>query len=113
LNIIELIDSLGGLHDAVLLQVLWVPQTASLELQIEDLHANSLGFSDYRGPTEGSVKFSSVTKLAVDVEFSVEGLMIYELKTERQEDNSYLSKIAFSPHGSILIESQEVEIKGA
>jgi hypothetical protein len=69
-DIIQLIESLGGLRDATITGLLWQPVGQVLEIEIEDLCAGLAGHPDYPGPVAATFIFSGVTKFEMDVDLA-------------------------------------------
>lgn len=108
-NIPQLIESLGGLHDATLLKLLWRAADSCLEIEIDDLHANFNGLPEYQGPTKATFVFSQVTGLNLAVDLSTTGLMLYGWKFKKSGVPNYASEISFSPGGRVVVECGHIE----
>lgn len=112
-NIPQFIESLGGLHDASLLKLLWRAADSCLEIEIDDLHANLNGLPEYKGPTKATFVFSEVTRLSMEVDLTDSGLMLYDWKFGKSGVSNYASEISFSPGGRVSIECDHIEwVKG-
>jgi hypothetical protein len=108
-NISELIASLGGLHDATLLNLRWHPGENRLEVEIDDLYANFDGRPEYQGPAKGTFVFSEVVRFDVEVNLTQSGLMLYDWKFGKSGVANYACDISFSPGGKMSIECGHIE----
>lgn len=97
------IRSLGGLHDAEIVSLSWVPSKAEIQMSVEDINAN---FDD-KGPTPGVFTFSGVT----DVEWMVDRpdprLKIYDWDVV-PISAGHRSEIKISPSGRLVIQCATV-----
>lgn len=108
-NIPRLVESLGGLHDATLLKLLWRADEKCVEIEIDDLHANFNGLPEYQGPTKATFVFSQVTRLTVDANLTESGLMLYDWTFEKSGTPDYACEISFSPSGRVSIACGRIE----
>jgi hypothetical protein len=96
-DIVAFVESLGGLHDATVSQLLWNPVDHRLELEIEDIYFDWEGYPDYPGPTKATFIFSQVKALRIEVDFTVVGLMVYDWKFHTEGTLTFKSDLGFSP----------------
>lgn len=108
-NIPQFIESLGGLHDAALLKLVWRAAEKRMEIEIDDLHANFGGLPEYQGPTKATFVFSDVTRLNVEADLTESGLMLYDWKFEKSDAPNFACEITFSPSGRVLIGCAGIE----
>jgi hypothetical protein len=109
-DIVEFVKSLGGLHDSKLLKLVWLLPERRLDLHIKDIWWNSEGHPEYPGPTPAMFVFTDVSKFDVNVgDFCVVGHMIYDWTFQKTGTPNYVSEIAFSPGGKIIVECDHIE----
>lgn len=107
-DVIELLKSLGGVHDATMLNLFWRADDRILEVEIDDVYSNFNGLPEYQGPEKAMFVFEQVLNLDVGVDFGVGGLLVYNFEIFKTDNGSYSSKIEFSPAGVIRIECANV-----
>jgi hypothetical protein len=103
------IESLGGLHDAKVTELLWKPGAKRLELLVKDLYANFRGLPDYKGPIQARFVFSDVSTLNMEVCLSERGILLYDWIIKKNEMGNYTSELLFSPSGKIVINCNMIE----
>lgn len=105
-SIVQFIESLGGLHDAALLELFWCPATRSLEIEIDDIYSVFEGLPEYQGPTKARFVFSGVSKLNLGVDL-VDSPYFYDwIFTKAGTTNCDL---LFWPSGKITVECSRIE----
>lgn len=105
----DLIRSLGGLHDAVLVMFSWRPIEEKLEIEINDMYANFYGLPEYVGPKRISFVFSGVKYLDIQMNMSTPGLRVYEWTSRFMDDGCQQAVIAFSPAGKVVVNYRHAE----
>jgi hypothetical protein len=104
----HLIESLGGLHDAEVVSLVWMPAQAEIRMSVEDINANFDGLPEYGGPTPAAFVFSGVT----DVEWAVDRpdprLKIYDWDIVPIA-GGYRSEVRISPSGKLVIQCADIE----
>jgi hypothetical protein len=110
-NIYQLIRSLGGLHDATLLKLLWCAAEKRLEIEIDDLHANFSGLPEYKGPTDAIFIFSNVSRFNIEADLTGKGLMLYDWIFEKSDATNHMCQISFSPSGRMTIHCARIACK--
>lgn len=108
-DIVQFIESLGGLHDATVTEVLWLPIEKRLELGIKDLYWNFEGLPEYQGPTGGRFIFSKVSKFLSEIDLAASGLMIADWLFEYSTKPGYSCEILFNSSGRLLIACSQIE----
>ena len=104
-----LIKSVGGLHDATMLRLVWQAGENRLEIDIDDLHANFEGLSDYKGPVATRFIFTDVARAALEMNLAEEGLMIYSWDFKEAAARGFACEILFSPGGRAIVECGRIE----
>jgi hypothetical protein len=94
---------LGLLHDAVVSQLVWVPEQKRLRLEIDDLYGNFRKLPQYPGPVSGVIEFGEVHRIAFDMDHNETRLIIFTLDTEHVDGDLYLASIEFWPDGEIRV----------
>ena len=110
MTIQDRIESLGGLHDAIILSLAWSAEERGLRIVVDDINSNPHGLPETPGPRGATLIFSEVTHLEVNANLTVGGLMVYDLAIERQEPDTYASSLSLSPGGQLTIECRSIEI---
>jgi hypothetical protein len=108
-DIVALVKSLGGLHDSTMLSLQWDPPSKRLEMRIEDIYSNFLGLPEYPGATPATFIFSGVKNLVVEVDFTEDGLWVYDCEFHHAEGSKYNCAILFSPGGKIVVACDHIE----
>ena len=109
-DIAQVIEALGGLHDARLSGLRWDAAKRRLEVDIDDIYSNSEGLPGYQGPKAGTLAFHAVTRFDVDVPLGGPGLLVFDCTVRGGTAGSWETELAFSPGGRILVESESVEL---
>ena len=110
MTIQDRIESLGGLHDAIILSLAWSAEERCLRIVVDDINSNTNGLPEYPGPRSATLVFSEVTHLDVNANLTVAGLMVYDWTIARQEPTTYTLSLMLSPGGKLTIECQSIEI---
>jgi hypothetical protein len=95
------LERMGGLHDAVVLQLVWEPGARMLRLEIEDLCSNFEGLPEYPGAVPGSIELHEIERIEFDIETTEKRLNIYEFLVEAEGTDKYRASILFWPAGRI------------
>ena len=109
-GIVQLIESLGDLHDATVTEFLWLPAQLRFELEIEDIYWNFEGEPDYAGPVKGRFIFSEVSNFSLDMDLAEIG-MVYEWTFQEAGSIGYKCEIRFAPAGKMNIACQAIECR--
>lgn len=96
------LECLGGLHDAVVEDFVWQPHQRLLRLQIDDLFTDLIGSPSYPGPMRGSISFSDVERVSIDIDTSEGSLNVYEIAVEEIE-SKYAVSIRWWPGGAMQL----------
>ena len=78
MTIQDRIESLGGLHDAIILSLAWSAEERRLGIAVDDINSNINGLPEYLGARSATLVFSEVTHLDVNANLTVAGLMVYD-----------------------------------
>jgi hypothetical protein len=104
----RLIKSLGGLHDAEVVSLVWMPAQAEIRMFVADINANFDGLPEYEGPTPAVFIFSGVT----DVEWLVDRpdpqLKIFDWDIVPIAAG-YRSEVGISPSGKLVIQCAAID----
>ncbi|MHA6834260.1 hypothetical protein [Ralstonia pseudosolanacearum] len=104
--------SLGGLHDANVNCISWDMSNKSMEIAVDDLNKNFIGFPEYSGGRPASIVILGVesTKFCVDV-FEMDVCRIYDIDVREIGVNSgFEFVVKFSPGGKIEMVCREINI---
>ena len=96
MTIQDRIESLGGLHDAIILSLAWSAGDRRLRIAVDNVNSNTYGLPEYPGPRSATLVFSEVTNLEVNANLTVAGLMVYDWTIERKEPDTYASSLSLS-----------------
>jgi hypothetical protein len=106
-DILDLVHSLGGLHDAMVFSFTWVPGSAEIALTVEDIYANFLDLPEYKGPLPGTFKFFGVTQFNTDIELTDQKTRIFDWLVT-VIPGGYRSEILFWPSGRLIVECTSI-----
>jgi hypothetical protein len=98
----DLLRSLGGLHDAVLIAIVWKSDARQIKFEFSDLNANFRGLPEYKGVRRGKIVLESVEILEIQLGLTYSGLRVYDWMTRELPDGAHQSVITFSPEGRII-----------
>jgi hypothetical protein len=107
----QFIKSLGGLHDSVLLLLLWNAAERRLEIEFDDLYSNFEGMPEYQGPIRAKFIFNEVTKFKTNIDFTETGFKIYDWDFVRNGTPDFAFEILFSPEGRLAVDCRHIEYK--
>lgn len=93
----QFIEKLGGLHDVEVNRLDFDVLAGTLELRVDDLHANFDSLPEDPGRYPCILAFSGITRLAIDVEIS-EGLRISSASVSSQ-GNAFTIEIGLNLGG--------------
>lgn len=110
MTIQDRIDSLGGLHDAIILSLAWSAEEGCLWIAVDDINSNTNGLPEYPGPISATLVFSEVTHLEVNANLLEDGMMIYEWAIACKWPDTYASSLSLSPGGKLTIECRSIQI---
>ena len=109
-DIVQFIEDLGGLHDARIVDLFWYSSDRRLELQIDDIHANSQGLPEAANPEGGTFIFFEVATFLIDADLGIHDIAIYEW-VANMEGKRVRSTILCSPGGRLEIECERIECR--
>lgn len=109
MQICEYIDSLGGLHDATMLRVLWDSRERRLEIAVDDIRSNFVGLPEYQGRAPGVLVFSGVTKFEADATLTEADLMIFGIEFTSRF-SPFACELTLSPGGRFVIACQNIDL---
>lgn len=95
------LERMGGLHDAVIRQLVWEPEAKILRFEIEDLYSNFEGLPEYPGAVSGLIELQGVERIGFDIKTNEKRLNIYEFFVEIEGTDKYQATISFWPTGRI------------
>ncbi len=110
MTIQDRIESLGGLHDAIILSLAWSAEERRLGIAVDDINSNINGLPEYLGARSATLVFSEVTHLDVNANLTVAGLMVYDWTITSKGPDTYASSLMLSPGGKLTIECRSIEI---
>lgn len=111
MSIEKKIESLGGLHDSMVMAVDWNAEARTLRIVVDDINANTRGLPEHPGPARATLVFSEVRLLHADADLASAGLRIFEWVISRSEPDGFCSSIALSPGGRLAIECRQIAIE--
>jgi hypothetical protein len=95
----EILERLGDLHDARMSCIAWDSRLMSLEFKFDDIYANFKGLSNYPGPQSGSIQLHQVSEVAFDFDASEE-VYIYDFSVVELQ-GEWLATVLLRPSGKI------------
>ena len=110
MTIQDRIESLGGLHDAIILSLAWSAEDRRLRIVVDNVNSNTFGLPEDPGPRSATLVFSEVTHLDVNANLTVAGLMVYDWTITSKGPDTYASSLMLSPGGKLTIECRSIEI---
>jgi hypothetical protein len=105
-DVVQLVESLGRLHDAKILELIWRPNARSLEIQIKDIYVDLEGFPEYPGPKAARFVFSRVIKFDLEVNLA-DSVSLYDWVFAKSGIPH--CELFFSPSGKITVECDKIE----
>jgi hypothetical protein len=93
------LEQLGGLHDAVVHELVWKPDARTIRLEIEDLCSNYEGLPEYPGAISGSIELHDVEQVNFDIKTDEKRLNIHEFLVETQSSGKIQASVSFWPTG--------------
>jgi hypothetical protein len=96
------LERMGGLHDAVILQLMWSPMARNIRFDIKDLCCNFVGLPEYPGMVSGSIELHNISRVVFDVEANENRLSVYEFSVEIVSENEYRTSVLLCPAGKII-----------
>lgn len=99
----EFVERLGGLHDAVVTRLAWLPEDQSLRIAIEDVCSNFEGLPEYPGATPGEIELNNVKQIRFEIDTSEKHLCIHDFTVEKIDATQYESAVTFWPSGRITV----------
>lgn len=99
------LDALGGLHDATLERLEWLPEKQAVALHFDDLLSNFEGLKGYKGPQPGAVMLSGVSRCLITVPVSKDtASRVFSFDCHPSEEESILvSRLALWPSGIVEV----------
>jgi len=95
------LDRMGGLHDAVVRQLVWTPGGKVLRLEIVDLYSNFDGLPEYPGAVSGAIELQEVEQISFALQTDEQRLTIHDFLVEAEHENVYRAAITFWPSGRL------------
>jgi len=108
-DIIQLVESLGGLHDAKILGLVWLPVTRSLEIEIKNIYVDFEGlpeFPEYQVPTKAKFVFSDVSRFDLEVDLA-DSVRIYDWTFAK--DGTPNCELHIAPAGTIAVKCSRID----
>ncbi len=98
--------NMGGLHDAVVRELVWEPSARTLTLRFDDIHSNFQGLPEYPGRRPGEIVLYGTIDVHIAID-SREGLKVFEfLPVEGKQDEIL---VTFSPSGRMSVRFDKVD----
>ncbi len=94
---------MGGLHDAIVHQLILMPDAKILRVDIFDLCSNFEGLPEYPGAISGAIELQEVEEINSAVDTDEKQLRIYEFLVEGESVSCYRASISFWPSGRINV----------
>jgi hypothetical protein len=107
MDIVQLIEALGGLHDAEIVSLIWMPGKAEALMSFDDINSNLEGLPEYQGPIAASFIFSGVAGVEWTVDRPDRRLKIFEWNVQPNADG-FRSEIRISPSGRLIIQCADI-----
>jgi hypothetical protein len=107
----SLIDSVGGLRDAVMSGFRWARAEGRLVLTFDDLTTGLAESADYQGPEPGEVVFREVFSVFMTVDPVQEGLMVYEARVVEEGEEFVVVEVKFRPGGTLTVNCGGIDLK--
>ena len=101
----DFLEKSGGLHDAVIREVVWRPRKQELELFFDDIYSNFQGLPEYPGKHSDVIIFYGLKEITVDIQSDL-SIRVYEVGLIDDSENR--AQILFSPGGRIKLEFTDV-----
>lgn len=95
------VETLGGLHDAVVQKLAWNLEERVLRFEFKDIYIDFEGFPEYPGLTPGSVMLRKVGDVSFELDAKEGSLHVYEFAVENIDDDKWIASISFWPGGKI------------
>lgn len=95
------LERMGGLHDAVVHQLVWIPDAKMLRIEILDLCSNFEGLPEYPGAISGAIELKEIDRLSFAIDTDEKQLRIHEFLVEGESADRYRASISFWPSGRI------------
>lgn len=107
---LELLNELGGLHDARVEEVVWRKADHSLRFTIEDMFSNFDGLPDYPGPTPGTLTLVGVENATIEAGVFKGQFIISGVDVE-QRDGGFGVRLGLrEPGADIRLRCRDLEI---
>jgi hypothetical protein len=100
INLEELLEESGDLHDAVVLGVHLDLTNKSIQLDIDDLNVNYEGLPEYKGRMSGNVQLSGLNNISLEFEVALKTHNIFNFLIVKS-DQEVQFEINFWPSGYI------------
>lgn len=97
------LERMGGLHDAVVRRINWVPEEKKLSFEIEDLCSNFEGLPEYPGAMPGTIELRDVDRVNFDIDTNEGHLNIDDFAVEIEGTDQYRASVTFWPTGRIAV----------
>jgi len=107
----SLIESLGGLRDAVMTGFRWARAEKCLALEFEYLSAGLVEPILYTGPEPGEVVFLDIYSMFLTVDPIQDGLMVYEARVVEEGEGFVVVEVKFRPGGTLTVNCSAVEVR--
>jgi hypothetical protein len=98
------LERLGGLHDAVLVQMVWSADLHTLRLEFEDLCANFKGLPEYPGAVPGAIELLGADRVTFDIDSEEKRLHVADFIVEADGGLAHRAVVSFWPGGRISAE---------
>jgi len=99
----DLLQQLGGLHDAVVTRLTWSPGDRFFCIEVDDLCGNFEGLPEYPGAVPGRIELGDVRHVLFDINTSEPRLAIQDFEVEQIDATQYRSSLSFWPAGRITV----------
>ena len=100
---------LGGLHDARIEDINWLPNKRRLSITIDDMNSNFIDLPEYGGLPPPILVFVGVRRVLIDIDQTDENLNIYEF--EAKPSPSYLDvSVKCWPGGRLEVTCESIDL---
>jgi len=101
---------LGGLHDARIERVLWLPENKCLEISVDDINSNFEGLPEYKGCQPSTISLEEVVEINFNITNVEDHINIDEFVVEAFNDTMLLAKLKCWPSGSIKVKFLSLQL---
>ena len=98
---------MGGLHDAIVDSLSWLPSESKIEFRFRDINANFSGLPGDPGRLPGVITLYGTTRVRMDIDLRGAPLRVFEFLPVEGTESTVLA--TFSPEGQVEIEFERAD----